>query len=184
MNENLIQRVGFLGLMGALALVVAFALGVALNAALGPAFGGLLNAIATAFVVGLAIATVKSWYSPIVVWGVFSALAIPLTTMGPPGIHKLAIGLLTGIVVAVVLINAGGKVWRYAVAGAVMSALMTVLILYAMLELNLSPESAARLQSAIAYLVPVYMVFGAIGMGAASWAYNSTLSERPFFKNI
>ena len=183
-NNVLRKRIGFLLVIGAAALAVAFVLGVALNTALGPAFGGIANAFATAFVIGVAIVGVKTWYSPIVVWTVFGALAWPLTTMGPPGPHKIAIGLLAGGEVALFLIGAQNKTWRYAIAGAVMSILMTYLILVAMLQLNLSPESAAKLQEALKFLLPIYGFLGAAGMAAASSVYNRRLSRMSFFQTL
>ena len=182
MKDNFAGRLGYLALMAAVAFVVAFALGVSLNAALGPAFGGILNAFATAFVIGVAISGVRTWYSPIVVWLIFSLFAVFTTTMGPPGWHKLVIGGATGAVMALVLVRAKLNVIRYAIAGAIMSALMTFLILFAMLQLNLSPESAQKLQAALPYLIPVYAGLGAAGMAAGVWVYKTRLSRLHFFQ--
>jgi len=188
MDGGLPRRITYLTLMGATALVVAFVLGVALNLSLGPATGGILNAFATAFVIGVAVVGVKKWYAPILVWLVFALLAWPTPTMGPPGPHKILIGIATGIVLAIILalpIFRTRYIWiRYFVAGAAMSAFMTYLILQAMLYLNLSPEAAAKLQQYLPYLLPLYAVLGGAGFAVAHRIFETRLARLPYFSRL
>ena len=188
MDNSFARRVSYLTLMGAAAFVVALVLGVALNLSLGPAFGGILNAFATAFVIGVAVVGVKKFYSPIIVWLVFSLLAWPTITMGPPGPHKIVIGLATGLLLAVLLalpIFRTRYTWiKYFIAGAIMSAFMTYLILQAMLYLNLKPESAAKLQQALPYLLPLYAALGGAGFAVAYRVFETRLSRLPYFSNL
>ncbi|HYJ83061.1 MAG TPA: hypothetical protein VEW26_09505 [Allosphingosinicella sp.] len=188
MDTGFARRITYLTLMGAAALVVAWVLGVALNLSLGPAFGGILNAFATAFVVGVAVVGVKKWYSPVVVWLVFSVLAWPTITMGPPGPHKILIGLATGLLVALLLampIFRTKHSWiKYFIAGAAMSAFMTYLILLAMLYLNLSPESAAKLKDALPFLLPLYAGLGGAGFAVAYRVFENKLSRLSYFSNL
>lgn len=188
MDNSLARRISYLTLMGAAALVVAFVLGAALNLSVGPAFGGILNAFATGFVFGIAVAGVKKWYAPIVVWLVFALLAWPTITMGPPGPHKIPIGLASGILLSILLalpIFRAKYVWiRYFIAGAIMSAFMTYLILLAMLYLNLRPESAEKLQQALPYILPLFAVLGGSGFAVGYRVFERKLTRLPYFSNL
>jgi len=188
MDNGLTRRITYLTLMGAAALVVAFVLGVALNVSVGPAFGGILNAFATGFVFGIAVAGVQKWYAPIVVWLVFALLAWPTVTMGPPGPHKIAIGVASGILLSALLalpIFRTKHVWiRYFIAGAIMSAFMTYLILQAMLYLNLQPESAQKLQGALPYILPIFAALGGAGFAAGYRVFETKLTRLPYFSNL
>lgn len=182
-------RLAFVSSMGGVAFVVAFSLGWILNTVVGPAFGGLLNSFITAMVVGLAVAAVPKWWTPIVTWLVFSLLASATTTMGPPGPHKILIGILVGVVMATmfwlstVVLPSWRRTW-YFVIGATMSVLMTFLIFLAMTMLQLNPVGAAKLRGALPYVLPIYAVLGGAGFAFALRVYANRFANLPAFRKL
>ena len=112
----------FIGVMAAVTFGIGFVLGAALNVATGtPMVGGLLNAVITAALIAITVKAVKKFGVGIILWIVMSAIAIPTMTMGPPGAHKLLVGLFGGLVLDIILVVTKRKNWGYLIAGGVMS---------------------------------------------------------------
>ena len=87
----------YLGFIGAITIALGIVLGTALNATGIPMLGGLANAIVTAAVLTIGVKGVQKFGSGTILWLVVSTLAIPTLSMGPPGAHKLLVGLVAGL---------------------------------------------------------------------------------------
>jgi hypothetical protein len=164
--------------LGAIAFAVAFVLGTPLNIMIGPMMGGILNAVVTAMIIAIGCKGVERFPNAIVIWITFSIPAIFTTTMGPPGPHKLLIALITGISMEVIFRIFGRKDWSYALAGGVMGALMTSLVLLFMIALNLGTQTAIdSLSSKLLFVLPIYFILSAIGMYMGSKIFDKRIRD-------
>lgn len=173
----------FIGIMGAITFGVGFALGVALNVATGtPMVGGLLNAIITAALIAITVKTIKRFGVGVILWVVMSALAIPTMTMGPPGAHKLLVGILGGIVLDSMLVVTRRKNWGYLVAGGTMS--LAVMLGVFAVAIYFDFPAAEKLRKYIVYLIPINFVLGLTGTQIGIILFDKRLHKLPFIKNL
>src|SRR5215218_4416022 len=83
---------------GIAAFIVAFSLGSMLTATTGiPLIGGLLNGVLTAMILTVGLLATRFFGSATLMWIIFSICATPTTTLGPPGVYKIAIGAVAGL---------------------------------------------------------------------------------------
>lgn len=173
----------FIGIMAAVTFGTGFALGAVLNVATGtPMVGGLLNAVLTAALIAIAVKTVRRFGVGILLWVVMSAIAIPTMTMGPPGAHKLLIGLLGGLVLDIILTVTGRKNWGYLVAGGAMS--LTIMFGVFGVAVYFDFPAAEKLKQYIVYIIPINFVLGVLGTWLGVLLFDKRLHRVPFIKNL
>lgn len=184
MKKITIRRYAYASTIGIFAFIVAFLLGTPLNIALSPLMGGIINAIITAMIVGIGCKGVEKFGYSMIIWVIFSIPAIFTFTMGMPGAHKIVIGLLTGLVMDILFIFLKRSHVSYFIVGGIMSDVMTVLTLFAMMILNISPESVEKLSKYIWYLLPLYFVMGGLGMFLGSKIFDKRFSHINIIKSL
>jgi len=184
MKKITIRRYAYASTIGIFSFVVAFLLGTPLNIALSPLMGGIINAIITAMIVGIGCKGVEKFGYSIVIWVVFSIPAIFTFTMGMPGAHKIAIAFITGLVMDVLFKLIKRSHISYFIVGGIMSDVMTVLTLFAMMILNISPESVEKLSKYIWYLLPLYFVMGGLGMFLGSKVFDKRFKNLNIIKSL
>jgi len=184
MNKLTVRRYAYASTIGVFAFIVAFLLGTPLDIALSPLMGGILNAIITAMIVGIGCKGVEKFGYSMIIWGIFSIPAIFTFTMGMPGAHKILIGVFTGFVMDVLFKIFKRSHIAYFIIGGIMSDVMTVLTLFAMLILNISPESVEKLSNYIVYLLPLYFVMGGLGMFLGSKIFDKRLKHLNIIKSL
>jgi hypothetical protein len=85
-------------IFGIIAFVIAFSLGSILTMTTGiPLIGGLLNGVLTGIVLTVGLLSRKFFLGATIMWVAFALAATITTTLGPPGIYKVAIGLIAGL---------------------------------------------------------------------------------------
>lgn len=83
---------------GVIAFVIAVGLGSILTMTTGiPLIGGLLNGVFTGIVLTVGLKSRRYFLGATIMWLAFALLASITTTLGPPGIYKVAIGLIAGL---------------------------------------------------------------------------------------
>ena len=173
----------FLGAIGAIGFVLAFGLGSFVNALTGtPLTGGLVNGIIVGVILTLGLKSVPKFGAGIIIWIVFSALAIPTITMGTPGAYKIVVGVFSGLIWDTVVYlfkrsNAG-----YILGSAIGGSAVIIGTLIAAIMLGL--PSAEKLQSAIYLLLGIYGVMGIFSGWLGVSLYNKKLSHLALFKRL
>lgn len=177
-------QVAYAVTLGAVAFAIAFVVGTTLNLALGPAMGGLANAVVTAMIIAIGCKGAEAFPFAVVVWIGFSIPAIFTTTMGPPGPHKLVIGIITGLAMELGFLALGRRGWVYFVVGGIMSVVMTTLILAAMLVLSLGGNSANALLARLWFLLPIYFILGGVGLYLGHLVFERRIGKLSFVARL
>ncbi len=172
----------FLGLIGAVTIGVGVALGTALNAAGIPMLGGLANAVVTAAVLTVGVKGVQKFGSGTILWLVVSTVAIPTLSMGPPGAHKLLVGLVAGLLWDVSLTVTGRTKWGYLVSGAVM--MLAVMLGVFGVAVYFDFPAAEKLKSAIVYIVPINFALGMFGTWLGLVIFDRRISRIRFVQTL
>lgn len=173
----------FLGVIAGLAFTLGVALGTGLTLATGvPLTGGLANAIVTSALLTIGVRGVRKFGSGTLLWLIVSALCIPTVTMGPPGAHKLLIGLVAGLVWDVLLWALRWTKLAYFVSGAVM--MLTVMLGVFGLAIYFGFPAAEQLRSAIYAILPINMILGLIGTYIGLTIYDRKLAQVAFVRNL
>jgi hypothetical protein len=169
------------------AFIVAVSLGTAITATTGiPLAGGLLNGVLTAMVLTIGLLATRFAGAATVMWVVFALLASFTTTLGPPGIYKVVIGAIAGILWDLIYQVSGRRKWGLYV-GAVVGALSIMLTLIAALRLGFGANAAEALQkytSALGILLGINLVVTVIGVFLGERVYQARLRELPAFQNL
>jgi hypothetical protein len=169
---------------GVIAFLVAFVLGTPLTLLTGiPLLGGLLNGVVTAMILTIGVLATRYFGTATLMWVIFGLCAAPSTTLGPPGIYKVAIGFIAGAlwdIVYVALRRSTGGLFVGALVGA---ASIMVSLVYA-LKLGFGRDATAALakyQKALLALIAINLVVTAIGVYLGRTVYLRRLENwRPF----
>jgi len=180
------QHALFAGLLGAVAFILAFVLGSAVNALTGiPLTGGVLNGIVVGAVITVAIKGVDRFGAATLTWFVFTVIAIPTITFGPQGVYKPVVGVLSGLVWDSVIwlfkklnMDKAG----YIVGAGFGAAAITLGVFGAALLIGL--PAADRLRSALAFLVPLNFVISAGGAWAGLWLFDNYVAGTPVVRRM
>lgn len=152
----------YLGAIGAGTLAIGAALGTGLTMATGiPMIGGLLNGLITAAILSIGAKGVPKFGAGVILWFVMSTLAVPTLTMGPPGLYKIPIGLLSGLIWDCCFLIFGRKTRGYLLSGAFMMLAVMFGVVGASILLGLPAKD--QLLKALAFIVPINFVLGMIG---------------------
>ena len=173
----------FLGAIGAVGFVLAFGLGSFVNALTGtPLTGGLLNGIIVGIVLTVGLKAVPKFGAGVVIWIVFSTLAIPTITMGTPGAYKIVVGIASGLVWDIVVTLFRRRDSGYILGSAIGGDAVIVGTFIAAIILGL--PAADKLRSAIYFLLGIYSVMGLISGWLGVLLYRKKLSNLALFKRL
>jgi hypothetical protein len=158
------QRFGIVvsGILGALLFVVNLLVASGLTIATGiPFLSVLITGLTIPFTMALSFLATRMWTAPLLTFIVYHALAIPTVIGGPPGPHKLLVGLAGGIVYSVVLLlMPGRRIAPYLAFTLSAGALLGVtVVLFRLLNL----PGLDKLFQFIWVLFGVYVVEGILG---------------------
>ncbi|HEY0157816.1 MAG TPA: hypothetical protein VGF28_11065 [Thermoanaerobaculia bacterium] len=172
---------------GLVAFLIAVALGTVLTASTGiPLIGGLLNGIVTAAVLTIGLLATRYAGSATTMWLVFSVAAIPTTTLGPPGVYKVCIGVLAGLLWdAIYMIARRHRIALY--VGAVVGSASIMFSLVAALSMGFGRDASAALEkyrAAFLMLLAVNLLITLIGVWFGDYSYSRRLKDLPAFKNL
>jgi hypothetical protein len=161
-----------------------FVLGSGITLAFGSGTSGVATIIITTvlIVIGGSIVETRGYF--LVAVTLFTVLAIPTSMFGPPGPHKVIIGVLTGLVYDVIWDVTGRKRLSLPSAAAVSTA-VSILLIYGLIVMFF-PEypKLETLRRLLKYLVPVYGVLGFFGGMLGQWIYGKNLAHLSAIKML
>ena len=167
---------------GAAIFLISFTLGQFLVAATGiPMIGGLAHVIFDAAILVVGAMLVRKSGVATIILVIDGILAVPTASAGPPGIYKIGVMLLVGLVFELVLIITQRKKVGYVLAP-VLSLPLSVPVMYFFLTV-LSLPGAEKLQSAMAFFMIAYIVLAAIGAALGLWIFGK-IKDRSFVRQI
>lgn len=174
-------------LFGGVAFIVAFALGTALTAGTGiPLLGGLANGVLTGMVLAAGLLSAPYPGSATVMWLAFSVCAAPTTTLGPPGLYKLGIGFVAGLLWDLVFQSSRRARWGMYLGGLLGSAsIMLTLVAALSYGLGRSAEQALEnYRSAFYFILAINLVVTLVGLYLGDVVYRQRLSKLSAFRNL
>jgi len=160
-----------------------FALGNAITIALGPGTSGIVTIIITTILVVICAKLVETPGVFTLVVCLFTIFAIPTNMFGPPGPHKIIIGITTGFAYDFLWNITGRKKFiSLPTAAGIATGLSIVLIFCLMVYLDYPKKD--YLQSILKYIIPLYVILGAIGGLIGEWIYERSLSRLSIVKQL
>lgn len=182
-KRQIFASVGF----GVSAFVVAVVLGSVITVSTGiPLAGGLLNGILTTILLTVGLLATRFFGAATVMWLVFSTLAVWTTTLGPPGVYKIAIGLLAGVLWDVVYsLLRKSRAGLY--LGAIVGAASIMLSIIAALSFGFGKDPVAALEKyeqAFWVLMAINMIVTVSGVYLGEVVYNGRLAKLSLFKDL
>lgn len=172
----------FIALLGALVFVLDFILVVGLEAVIGIPGVGLL--IDTIILIAIAVvgAKIVPKFGVFTIWAlIYSVLAIPTNIIGPPGIYKIVIGLVLGLLGDVILFLFRYKNLGYYLSLTIANVLTIPFLYFFLIKLGL--PGASELKSAVVYFIPIVVVEGLLGAWIGIKLYNKIKTKR-FVKQL
>lgn len=151
------------GAFGALIFVAAFTLGSALLIATGtPATGTIVNMLVIVLIAVIGLKIVDKFGAAIVMLTIEGTITVPTLTNGPPGLHKILMLFIIGLIVDIILLLTKRSNRGYIFAGFITGIDVVVFIYLSLLLLGLPGEEKLR-----AIVIPLSIVSGIMsGLGA------------------
>ena len=178
-----LQHLLVCGVFGAFATIAAFAIGAALLATTGiPMIGGLLNAVVVVLILLTGVRIVNRFGAAILINFIFVAVAIPTMVVGPPGPHKILIGLTAGLLIDVIISVFKRRMLGYYI-GAILGSAFYPLGVYFILVYTNAPILGKYISILIPFII-WYAICGAVGTYLALYIYKKKLSDLTFIKSI
>ena len=165
---------------GLASFAIAFGLGSVLTVSTGiPLLGGLLNGVLVSMFLTIGLLSTDFWGAATVMWLSFSLIAIPTTTLGPPGIYKVALGFIAGVIWDCVYFGSKKNKWGLFI-GAIVAALSILLLMIVALSLGFSQgakNALAKYTDAIFVLILINIVVTLIGVYFGRMLYIKRISN-------
>lgn len=170
-----VKRVFLTAVFAAATFAASFALGNAITMAAGPGTSGIATIIITTVLVVICARLVETTGVFTLIVTLFTILAIPTNLFGPPGPHKVLIGLITGLVYDVVWNLGARKKFSLPIAAAI-ATVVSILLIFGLMTYLHYPR-ADYLKSVLKYIGPMYAVLGFAGGLIGNWIYDRSLSR-------
>jgi len=168
--------------------VIAVSLGSILTWGTGiPLIGGLANGILVSMVLAIGMLAINSLYTGTIMWFVFSCCAVFTTTLGPPGVYKIIIGLIAGIIWDIIYFTLFRKKVIGLFIGAVIAALLIMFLMLGALYLGFgrgAEEALKKYLSALYGLVAINMFVTILGVSLGHRLYVYRLSKLKLFQDL
>lgn len=143
---------------------LAFVLGNSITVAFGPGTSGFVSAIFTTILVVVSANIVQRFGVFTLMVTLFTVLAIPTNMFGPPGPHKIIIGLITGLTYDIVwygLCSVKFEKVALPIAAAVATG-VSLLLVYQLL-VYLGHPKMETLGKIVLWMTPIYAILGLLG---------------------
>jgi len=164
------------GVFGALILSVGFILGSAIIMATGiPATGSIANMLAATFIAVIGLKIVDKFGAAIVMITAEGAISVPTLINGPPGLHKVLMLFMVGVVAEIVLLSTKRSNSGYLLFGVILPSLTVFLIYTFLVILGLPGEE--NLRGILIPLLAVSAVMGSIGAYLGLKVYDEKLQH-------
>jgi len=175
-----------IGVFAALTFAASFVLGSAITATAGPGMSGIATIIVTTIVVVCGAKIIDRFGAVWLMVVLYSFFAIPTTMLGPPGPHKLLVGLLTGVAYDGVIFLLRRGSWAYRLAGGT-GAAVAILAIWGLFAVFSPPgwdKAADKIHKLAAFIVPFYFLLGVVGGHLGDWLYNKSLKDLAVVQNL
>jgi hypothetical protein len=171
------------GVLAATTFVVAFALGSGIIAVTGvPATGGIANIFLSVLIVAIGVQIARVPGFATLTTALIFLFAIPTLIGGPPGVYKVANGVLIGLTFDVVAALTGRRRYTYIIGGSA-AAMVSILSIYIALVLLRLP-GAEKLRPLLLPLTALQGVLGALGGWAAVLIFERRLQHLSAVKRL
>ena len=172
-----------MALFGAIIFAIAFVLGTAILAVTGiPATGGLANVLVGVLLLVIGVKTINKFGVGTIIMTIEGALSVPTLINGTPGVHKIFLMLLMGLIFDIIVV-----MFKRTKKGFILGATLGTLVLpwamyYAMVLMGLpGPE---KLQPILIPISLAYAVLGAVGAWMGLILYEKKLKDKAFVKQL
>lgn len=157
-----------------------------LVATFGPLTGGLVSAIPNAIVIYLGTYLIPRLGAPTLYAFIFLALTTFTASFGPPGFHKLFIGLALGLTSELILIVCKRKEFSYYVAVAVAFGMSVDFTYLSWVVFSVKSAEAAmkELQPLLPVLTAAYFMLGLVGSFLAAYIFRKRLAGYAVIKRL
>ena len=173
----------FIALMSAFMFAADFVIAIGIVTATGiPLSGGIISVVVIGFFYSIILFSVKKFGTATLVALIYTALASPTASFGPPGAYKLIIGLVLGLLVDIVLYFGNYKKFMYYIA--IFFGFMIVAPVMLGMIILLGLPGAEELGKMVVILMFVQGIEGVIGMWLGSRLYEKKLKNKRIFKQI
>ena len=173
---------------GFISFLLAFALGSILTYSTGlPLIGGLLNGVITGMVLTIGLISRKFKFNATIMWLVFSVFATLTTTLGPPGIYKIMIGLIAGLLWDFFYAFISKyKTWGLYLGGLLGSAsIMFTLVFFLSFGFGKNSfETLEKYKEKFIIILVMNLIITIIGIILGNIVYRKRLCNLPQFKNL
>ena len=164
------------GVFGVMTFAVAFLLGAGIILTTGiPATGGIANIFVAVFIVVIGLHLVPRYGFAALSIGILFLVATPTIIGGPPGVYKIANGILIGLVIDTILHLGRRRKAAYILAGSA-GAMTSILSIYGAMRLLHLP-GVERLQPLVLALTLIQGVTGALGAWLAVEVFHRRLQH-------
>jgi hypothetical protein len=165
------------GVTAALTFAASFVFGAAITAAMGPGMSGFFTIVITTMIVMLGAKIADRFGAFFMIGMLFSILTIPTTLFGPPGIEKLAIGFVLGVLFELSVWLFRRRDVGYLVAGSI-GSIGAIFAIWGLM-LILEKEIASQLSAVIAWIWIPYGLLGLLGSWLGLRIFKSIKHLRP-----
>ncbi|WP_319779058.1 hypothetical protein [Maridesulfovibrio sp.] len=177
-----LRSFAFCGGFGAVSFVIMWGLGAILLLATGmPLVGGLASGLVNAFVLIIGVKFVNRAWAAMIISLVICSLSVPTVIFGPPGIYKIVLGLILGLLFELFMsLTRYSKFSYYLVLPVVFS--LSVPIEYFMF-VYLDFPAAEKLKSLMVGIAAIYFVNAALGSYLGIKFFDKKMMKMNIVKN-
>jgi len=172
---------------GIASFIVAFVLGSFLTMTTGiPLIGGLLNGVLTAMVLTVGLVSTQFFGSATLMWLVFSVCASITTTLGPPGLYKVVIAVIAGIIWDIIYRMSKSTRWGLYL-GAIVGSASIMFTLITALTMGFGKDAAQALErykGAFYFILAANLLVTVIGVYLGDVIYRTRLANLQVFRNL
>lgn len=177
------KQIIFIALMAALLFALDLALVSGIDAAVGiPGTGVLVDSllfVSIATIIGL---TVRKFGTYTWLAFIYSVLTVPTNLLGPPGIYKLILGLILGLIADIVVIIFKYKKIGYILSLTIANTLLIPFMLFALKFLKL--PGADELAKLLWFFIGIVVIESIIGAWIGIKLYDNKISKIKVVKQI
>lgn len=160
----------FMAVAIGLLFVIGFSIATGINAATGvPMMAGVVMVLIVGFLLSLYLRILRKPGVGTIIMTIYTTLAIPTMMFGPPGVYKVAIGFLVGLIIDIGLFLGRYKKWSYFLGFGIAGLLLAPIQLFFMVLLGI--PNAEKLVSLIVPLIVVFFVEALIGTWLGLYTY-------------
>jgi hypothetical protein len=175
-----VRELSMCALFGALLFFLVFTLGAGIITATGiPVSGGIANMAISLIILTIGKRIVDRFGSASLICVVAATIAIPTISWGPPGIYKIPMLLVLGLVYDTLL---GQNKWREVLASGAVGLVAAPNMYLFLVALGL--PGADKLAPMLVIFTVLYASLGLIGGYLGRWIYEKKLKNRAFIKQL